>query len=60
MDATKFKDSDAEFMLPGIINTIPSNVLPSVVFNKDWHPIDFGNARRYKSKRYCGKDINGA
>ncbi|KAJ6921728.1 hypothetical protein NC652_015611 [Populus alba x Populus x berolinensis] len=32
----------------GTINTIPSNVLPSVVFNKYWHPIYFGNARRYK------------
>jgi len=41
----------AEFMLPGIINTVPSNVLPSVVLNKDWHPIYLGNARRYKEAR---------
>ncbi|CAK7345136.1 unnamed protein product [Dovyalis caffra] len=48
VDTTEFKDSDAEFMLPGIINPVPAKVLPSVVFNKDWHPIYFGNARRFK------------
>ncbi|KAJ6304463.1 hypothetical protein OIU77_018181 [Salix suchowensis] len=48
VDTTEFKDSDAEFMLPGIINPVPAKVLPSVVFNKDWHPLYFGNARRFK------------
>ncbi|KAJ6756704.1 GLYCOSYLTRANSFERASE [Salix purpurea] len=48
VDTTEFKDSDAEFMLPGIINPVPAKVLPSVVFNKDWHPFYFGNARRFK------------
>ncbi|KAL9373409.1 hypothetical protein Peur_033029 [Populus x canadensis] len=48
VDTTEFKDSDAEFMLPGIVNPVPAKVLPSLVFNKDWHPMYFGNARRFK------------
>lgn len=31
---TEFSESDPEFLIPGIVNPVPSGVLPSAVFNK--------------------------
>lgn len=33
--SSKFKDSDPNTILPGFVNPVPANVLPSPVFNKD-------------------------
>ncbi|XP_065857500.1 anthocyanidin 3-O-glucosyltransferase 6-like [Euphorbia lathyris] len=48
VDTTEFKDSDTELTVPSFINSVPAKVFPSVVFNKDFHPIYYGNAKRFK------------
>ena len=32
---TEFSESDPKFLIPGIINPVPSGVLPLAAFNKD-------------------------
>jgi hypothetical protein len=32
---TEFSESDPDLLIPGIVNPVPSGVLPSAVFNKD-------------------------
>ncbi|XP_050228701.1 anthocyanidin 3-O-glucosyltransferase 2-like [Mercurialis annua] len=51
VDTTEFKDSDTELLIPSFQNPVPAKVFPSVVFNKNWHSLYYGNAGRYKETK---------
>ncbi|XP_021907413.1 anthocyanidin 3-O-glucosyltransferase 2-like [Carica papaya] len=49
VDVTEFRDSDAEFLIPGFVNPLPAKaVLPGVMLDKFYLNLVMNNVRRYK------------
>ncbi|XP_007215289.2 putative UDP-glucose flavonoid 3-O-glucosyltransferase 3 [Prunus persica] len=50
-EVSEFKDSDAELALPTFVNSVPANVLPSVLLDKDGAKAILGYAKRFRETK---------
>ncbi|VVA39125.1 PREDICTED: anthocyanidin 3-O-glucosyltransferase [Prunus dulcis] len=50
-EVSEFKDSDAKLGLPTFVNSVPSNVLPSVLLDKDGAKAFLGYAKRFRETK---------
>ncbi|BBH06963.1 UDP-glucosyl transferase 71B6 [Prunus dulcis] len=50
-EVSEFKDSDAKLGLPTFVNSVPSNVLPSVLLDKDGAKVFLGYAKRFRETK---------
>jgi hypothetical protein len=51
VDATQFKDSNAELVMPCLAYPLPAKALPSAALNKEWLPAFLDQARRFRETK---------